>query len=397
MDQGHGRRQRLPSASLLSSTMVLHLASGLAGLIILVAVLLDALETVVLPRRVRGRFRMSAWYYRLTWDPWAALIRRVRSQSRREALLAYFGPLSLVLLLAVWASGLIFGFALVQHGTGAHLLLPDVHASFGMLLYHSGETFFTLGYGDIVPVSGWTRFLAVLEAGMGFAFLGIVIGYLPTIYSAFSRREIEISLLDARAGSPPTAAELLRRYCVASPGDGLDRIFHAWERWSAEVLESHLSYPVLSFFRSQHNNQSWLAALTTILDATTLVLVGVDGIPSEQAKKTFAMARHAVVDLSQVVHTRYDPHAADRLPAAELARLRATLAERGLKLREGPAAEEKLCRLRAMYEPYVNALARSLLIELPSWLAREQKVDNWQVAPWDDIATISSYRSDDHF
>jgi hypothetical protein len=377
--------------------LVLHVATAILGLLVLIAVLLDALETVVLPRRVRGRFRVSAWYYRMTWAPWAALVKRIRSQSRREALLAYFGPLSLVLLLALWASGLILGFALVQLGTGAHLLLPDAQASFGKLLYHSGETFFTLGYGDIVPTTGWTRFLAVLEAGMGFAFLGIVIGYLPTIYSAFSRREIEISLLDARAGSPPTAAELLRRYCVASSGDGLDRIFHAWERWSAEVLESHLSYPALSFFRSQHNNQSWLAALTTILDATTLVLVGVEGIPSEQAKMTFAMARHAVVDLSQVVVTRYDPRATDRLPAPELARLRRSLAERDLKLREDPAAEDKLHSLRAMYEPYVHALARSLLIELPAWVAPARVVDNWQVAPWDDIAKVASYNSEDHF
>lgn len=383
--------------------LILRIVSSLVGLVVLCSVLLDALETVVLPRRVRGRFRLSAWYYRLTWGSWAALVNRIQSQGRREALLAYFGPLSLVLLLALWASGLIFGFALVQHGTGAHLQSSDGDASFGRLLYHSGETFFTLGYGDIVPISAWTRFLAVLEAGMGFAFLGIVIGYLPTIYSAFSRREIEISLLDARAGSPPTAAELLRRYGACSRGDGLDRIFHAWERWSAEVLESHLSYPVLSFFRSQHNNQSWLAALTTVLDATALVLVGVDGIPGEQARITFAIARHAVVDLSQVVLTRYNPHTDDRLPASELVRLRAVLADKGLKLREGAAADEKLRALRAMYEPYVDALARSLLIALPCWLAEDRQVDNWQVAPWDEaiaarnVATVSSYSSEDHF
>jgi hypothetical protein len=238
---------------------------------------------------------------------------------------------------------------------------------------------------------------------MGFAFLGIVIGYLPTIYSAFSRREIEISLLDARAGSPPTAAELLRRFCQCPDHDALDRIFQAWERWSAEVLESHLSYPVLSFFRSQHNNQSWLAALTTILDATTLVIVGVDGLPSDQAKITFAMARHAAVDLSQIVTTRYDPLAADRLPTEELVRLRRALSDKGLKLRDGTAAEEKLAALRAMYEPYVNALACSLLIVLPPWLHAERKPDNWRVAPWDEAvaarstASVSAYRSEEHF
>ena len=156
--------------------------------------------------------------------------------------------------------------------------------------------------------------LAVLEAGMGFGFLGTVIGYLPTIYSSFSRREIEISLLDARAGSPPTAAELLARFGNPPQQEVLDQIFRAWERWAAEVLESHLSYPALSFFRSQHNNQSWLGALTTILDASALVIAGVDGLRNDQAKITFAMARHAVVDLAQVVYARYDPNVPDRLP-----------------------------------------------------------------------------------
>jgi len=383
--------------------LVFRIVSVLAGLLVLWAVLLDTLETVVLPRRVNRMFRLTAWYYRLTWSPFAGMTKRFKSQGRREAVLGYFGPLSLIFLLVMWAAGLILGFALVQYGTGAHLLLSNARPSFGLLLYHSGETFFTLGYGDIVPDSGWSRFLAVLEAGMGFAFLGIVLGYLPTIYSAFSRREIEISLLDARAGSPPTAAELLRRYCQCPSHDGLEQIFHAWERWSAEVLESHLSYPVLSFFRSQHNNQSWLAALTTILDATALVLVGVDGVPSEQAKMTFAMARHAAVDLSQVVNAQYDPRSPDRLSAAELARLRKALSDKNLKLREGIEAEEKLAALRAMYEPYVNALAHSLLIALPPWLHAERKLDNWQVAPWDEAiaarnaASVSSYHSEDHF
>ena len=385
--------------------LVLRIVATLAGLLVLWAVLLDALETVVLPRRVRRQLRLTAWYYRLAWGPWAALTKRIKSQGSREALLGYFGPLSLIFLLALWATGLILGFALLQYGTGGHLLLSNAQLTFGGLLYHSGETFFTLGYGDIVPDSGWSRFLAVLEAGMGFAFLGIVIGYLPTIYGAFSRREIEISLLDARAGSPPTAVELLRRYgpCPNGGDTGLDRIFHAWERWSAEVLESHLSYPVLSFFRSQHNNQSWLAALTTILDATALVIAGIEGVPSEQAKMTFAMARHAVVDLSQVVTTEYDPRFPNRLTPLEFAQLRSALSEKNLKLREGGEAAETLAALRAMYEPYVNALARSLLIPLPPFLHVERKLDNWQVAPWDEAiaargATSSSpYHSEDHF
>src|SRR5713226_8721634 len=331
----------------------MHIFSAIAGIISILAILLDAFETVVLPRRVRRSFRITSWFYRRTWIPWRKLASRIQGQARRENFLGYFGPLSLIFLLVLWAAGLIFGFALLQYGAGEHFRLSDEPITFGVLVYHSGETFFTLGYGDIIPSSAVARALAVCEAGLGFGFLGVVIGYLPTIYSSFSRREIEISLLDARAGSPPTAAELLARFGNCPEQTVLDRIFRDWEHWAAEVLESHLSYPVLSFFRSQHNNQSWLGALTTILDATSLVISGVDQIRPEQARITFAMARHAVVDLSQVVHARYDPRHPDRLPAPELARLRQSLETRGIRLREGPEAEQKLAYLRTLYEPYV--------------------------------------------
>jgi hypothetical protein len=374
-----------------------HILSAIAGIVIL----LDAFETVVLPRRVTRYFRLTAWFYRRTWVPWAKLAKAINSPARREAFLGYFGPMSLIFLLAFWALGLIFGFALLQHGAGQHMRLADEPVTFWTVLYSSGETFFTLGYGDVVPVSRVSRTLAVLEAGMGFAFLAVVIGYLPTIYSVFSKREIEISLLDARAGSPPTAAELLVRFGSCPQQKVLDQIFRDWERWSAEVLESHLSYPVLSFFRSQHNNQSWLGALTTILDTSALLMVGVENIRDEQARITFAVARHAVVDLAQVVSARYDPHTPDRLPARELARLRQELAEHGVKLRDDAEATEKLARLRAMYEPYAEATARNLFISLPPWIHLERKKDNWQAGPWDRLIQARSLgraqRMDEHF
>src|SRR5256885_4136309 len=355
----------------------------IAGIAIVAGILLDAFETIVLPRRITRSFRLTSWFYRNTWVPWARGARRIKSPARREAVLGYFGPSSLILLLILWAFGLIFGFALLQYGAGEHLQLSNERVTFGALMYHSGETFFTLGYGDITPISPLARALAVLEAGMGFAFLAVVIGYLPTIYSSFSRREIEISLLDARAGSPPSAAELLSRFGNCPQQEVLDQILRDWERWAAEVLESHLSYPVLSFFRSQHNNQSWLGALTTILDASALVIAGVDQIRPEQARITFAMARHAVVDLSQVVNARYDPRHPERLSASELARLRQSLETRGIRLREGSEAEQKLAYLRTLYEPYVLAMARNLAISLPPWIHSDKKRDNWQAGPWD--------------
>src|SRR6476646_7095777 len=361
----------------------MQVLSAIAGIFSILAILLDAFETVVLPRRVRRTFRISFWFYRRTWIPWRKLAGRIRSQARRENFLGYFGPLSLISLLALWAAGLILGFALLQYGAGEHFRLSGESLTFGLLIYHSGETFFTLGYGDIIPSSGMARALAVIEAGLGFAFLGVVIGYLPTIYSSFSRREIEISLLDARAGSPPSAAELLSRFGNCPQQAVLDQIFKDWERWAAEVLESHLSYPALSFFRSQHNNQSWLGALITILDASALVIAGIDGLRYEQAKITFAMARHAVVDLAQIVNARYNPNSPDRLSEEELKRLRQKLAERGVKLGDGAAFEEKLSHLRSLYEPYAVAIALNLSITLPPWIHPDRQKDNWQAGPWD--------------
>jgi len=358
------------------------------GIAILWSVLLDAFETVVLPRRVTRHFRLTAWFYRRTWIPWRRVASYIKTFGRQQNFLGYFGPLSLILLLGFWAAGLIFGFALIQYGIGGHEQLNNEPLTFGRIVYHSGETFFTLGYGDIVPTSGPARALSVLEAGMGFAFLGVVIGYIPVVYSSFSRREIQISMLDARAGSPPSAVELLLRLAGRSEDPGvdqnvLDEVLREWETWSAQLLEEQISYPVLTFFRSQHSNQSWLAALTTMLDVTSLILAGIEGVSPGQAKLTFAMARHAAVDLAQVVNARYDAAAADRLPEAEFNRLREALGAAGLRLRDVDQAREKLAKLRPMYEPYVHSTGRNLMMALPPWIHPEKKRDNWQAGPWD--------------
>ena len=367
-----------------------HVYAVLLGLSILWVVLLDAFETVVLPRRVRRHFKLTAVFIRRTWTPWSRVARTIKQPSRQQNFLGYFGPLSLIMLLAFWAAGLILGFALMQYGIGGHEQISGEPLTFGKIIYHSGETFFTLGYGDIVPTSGPARALSVIEAGMGFAFLGVVIGYIPVVYSSFSRREIQISMLDARAGSPPSAVELLVRLVGTSENTGLDQlvldqVLRDWERWAAELLESQISYPVLSFFRSQHSNQSWLAALTTMLDVTALILTGIDGVYPGQAKLTFAMARHAAVDLAQVVNAKYDSGAPDRLTDADLDGLREALSNVGLQLRSDQPARDKLNRLRSMYEPYVDATSRKLMMTIPPWRHPEKTRDNWQAGPWDRI------------
>jgi hypothetical protein len=358
-----------------------------AGFILLVV--LDAFETIVLPRRVTRRFRLTKAFYQSTWLPWSAIARRMHGKKRRESFLSFFGPLSLLALLTVWASGLILGFALLHWSLPSQLNVPGDTVTFITYLYMSGETFFTLGYGDVTPTASVGRMATVAEAGLGFGFLAVVIGYLPVLYQAFSRREVNISLLDARAGTPPSAAELLRRHSEGDNMAELGQLLNEWERWSAELMESHLSYPVLCWFRSQHDNQSWLASLTTVLDACALVIVGVDGASARQAQLTFAMARHAVVDLSQIFNASPLAPPVDRFPADEMALLRGVLLKAGIPLRDGPEADRKLAELRRMYEPYVNSLSDYLMMPLPSWIITRGTTDNWRTSAWEQTPRVA--------
>ena len=359
----------------------MRILAGIVGAVVVVAVLRDAFETIVLPRRVTRNLRLTRLFYLNTWRPWRALAGRC-PQKPRELFLAYFGPLSLIVLLGVWALGLIVGFGLLQYAAGSRVSAPDGSVGFWTDLYLSGTSFFTIGLGDVVPRTPLARALVATEGGVGFGFLAIVIGYLPVVYQAFSRREVAISLLDARAGSPPTAGELLRRHNRNGGMEALQHLLADWERWGAELMESHLSYPVLCYFRSQHSNQSWLGALTAILDTSALLIAGVEGACQDQAKLTFAIARHAMVDLSQIFVTQPREPERDRLPAEDLARLRATLAAAGLRLRETEEAARKLGELRRLYEPYLYSLGEFLLIEVPPWIPTGKLADNWQTTAW---------------
>jgi hypothetical protein len=375
---------------------------AIGGFALVLVVLWDAFEAIVLPRGVSRRLRLARVFYRSTWIPWSAVARRMRPGNRREAFLSSYGPLSLILLISVWALGLVAGFAIVQWALRSAIIAPEGPARFLTYLYMSGTSLFTLGLGDVIPQSGVARSITVAEAGTGFAFLALVIGYLPVIYQSFSRREVSISLLDARAGSPPTAAELLRRHGEGQTLEELAHFLRDCERWTGELLESHLSFPVLAYYRSQHNNQSWLAALTMILDASALMIVGIAGAPARQAQLTFAMARHAVADLALTFRKQSRPPAQDRLSPADLVRLKQTLAAAGVKFQDGDAAELRLAELRDMYEPYLNALAEYLCMELPPWIAAGDAADNWQRTAWGRISRSAFPRSaqadtDDHF
>ena len=364
----------------------MFISIGLIGLALIVVVLWDVFETIVLPRRVTRRFRLTRAFYRLVWYPWSTIAHGFRKNKKRETFLSVFGPLSLLGLLVFWAVTLVFGFALLHYAFGSHIGLAAGHAGFFSDLYYSGTTFFTLGLGDIAPTGSAGRAITVIEASVGFGLLALVIGYFPVLYQAFSRREVNISMLDARAGTPPIAAELLRRHQEGQSLESLDQFLRDWEMWAADLMESHLSYPVLCFFRSQHDNQSWLAALNTVLDTCSLVMVGIDGIPKWQAQLTFKMARHAVVDISQIFNTSPVKHDGARLPKKDLETLRMVLSDTGVALRNEEGDETTLEELRAMYEPYTHVLSRYLMMPLPGWLPKARASDNWQTSAWENAA-----------
>jgi hypothetical protein len=226
------------------------------------------------------------------------------------------------------------------------------------------------------------RALTVVEAGTGFGFLALVISYFPVLYQAFSRREARITMLDQWAGSPPSAAVMLRRAFESKDPNVISGLLHDWELAAADILESHLSYPILCFFRSQHDNQSWLSSLVAILDVCALVIVGVEGVDPFQARLTFAIGRHALVDLSQTFRFRpARPPAADEI-ARDFAEMHEWLTQAGVKLKSGPDAVAKFAELRALYAPYALPLATYLLMPMPASLPPPKARYNWETTAW---------------
>jgi hypothetical protein len=356
------------------------------GVLVVLTVLWDAFETIILPRRVTRRLRLTSLFYRSIWWPWSGFTRQLASGKQREKYLGLFGPLSLILLLIFWATGVILGYAIILWSL-AEKLNTSESVNFWTYVYISGTNFFTLGYGDVTPMEPLGRALAIVEAGTGFAMLAIVIGYLPVLYQAFSRREVNISLLDQRAGSPSSAAELLRRHNSSDNAGNLNQFLSSWERWAGELMESHLSYPFLCFFRSQHDNQSWLAAMTTILDTCALVMVGLGSSPAWQARLTFAMARHAIVDIAQVFRTAPSTRhsSEDRLSHGDFQRMLTIIRPDQGWTEDVTEAENKLTEMRKMYEPYVAALSEYLVMPLPPWILSEDAIDNWKTSAWGRI------------
>ncbi len=357
---------------------------AVVGGVLVALMLAEIFVTYLLPRRVKRDPRIVRAVSRFAWGPWRALARRLPHQAA-DTMLGMYGPLLVVFNLVVWVAVMMLGYACVQWGGGSHLAAAGAKATlgFGDDIYFAAATMASTGTAGLTAHDTFARVVQVIDASSGLAVIATVVAYLPALYQAFSRREATVSQMDARAGSPPSAGRLVLRSTQRGGWARLNTYLAGWEEWVAELMESHLAYPVLMYFRSQHVNQSWLATMCTVLDACSLTVASAPAGTVDEARFTFAIARHAVADLSYSLRTPPSPPEHDRLPRGDLEELLRQLAEQGVEpATDLDTVQMRLERMRGLYEPYVHALAVRLELPLPPWLAPESPTSNWRTTAW---------------
>jgi len=340
-----------------------NLEFGLGASVVLI-ILFDVFQSVVVPRWTPGYLRLSPLLLDGTWAIWRRVARRLRSASRREDFLGAFAPFALVIILFGWALALICGYGLILHAL-RHQIQPPPH-DLASACYLAGVALLTVGFGDLVPHGDLARLVVLTAAAAGLAVVALVISFLFNLLSSFQRREVLVLTLDARAGTPPSGVALLETYSRLEMLDTLPLLLQAWEGWSAEVLESHRAYPILPFFRSSHEDTSWVSALAAVLDATTLLITTIDAGPQGPARLMHGMGVHAVSDLNYWCGLRCGPEVGVTRAEWEAARLR--LAAVGFPLRDAESGWSAFARLRQDYAGPLNALARHFETPPAAWV-----------------------------
>jgi hypothetical protein len=293
----------------------------------------------------------------------------MRRAGLRLSFLAVYGPLSVMLLLILWGSLVMFAFALIYHALGPQVVSAAGSVRFGTLLYMSGSTFLTLGLGDVTSADPITRTFILVEAGTGYIFLALIITYMPVLEQAYGAREVGNLLIHSRVGRPPSAVKVLHRYSGPDGSEILRGNLRETERWIAETIQSHLAHPVLAFYRAHHWGQSWLVSLTAILDTCALLVASGDGMLTAQARITYRIGLRLLKDLTDALSIPVDRSCRIRLTEADLPQLSTALRDAGLTLTLTPESSDQLVRLVLRYDVYLHALSQWLVIPLPSWIS----------------------------
>jgi hypothetical protein len=340
---------------------------GIAGGALVALVLLDIFLTVVVPRRAPRagrRLRVTSFLVPGLWKGWRWIGLRLSSAERREAFLGTFGALIVIVLLIAWVTGLVIGYGLLLDA--ARIQLRPEPENFGTSVYFAGTSLLTLGFGDFVAVGPFARLVALVAAATGLGLFALVITLLFTLYGSFQRREVAVVVLEAGAGAPPSGVTLLETYAIAGILDDLPRVFRDWQSWAAEVLDSHLAYPVLAYFRSSHDNDSWISSLGAVMDASTLVLTTVKDGPKGWAKLSRSVGGPCLEDLVAYYGLQTDPEVG--LERSEFDEARRRLERAGFVLEDADLSWDRFARMRQEYAGRVNALARYWATPPAQWI-----------------------------
>jgi hypothetical protein len=265
-----------------------------SGALLVFLVVWDLFQTIVVPRPSPGRFRLSRYLVRSFWRVTRAVGRGTNGEAH-ETLLGLFAPFATLVLLVVWLGTLILGYGLILFALRDQLA-PSPH-DLGTAIYFAAGSVLTLGSAEILAAGPAARVVVVVAAASGLGVVALVVTFLFSLYGSYQRREIQVVTLQAAAGAPPSAVAMLETYARLELTGRLPDLFAEWERWAAEVLDTHVAYPLLGFFRSSHDNLSWISALGTVLDAASLILTTIEGVPRGEAELFRRVGSHLAEDI----------------------------------------------------------------------------------------------------
>src|SRR5256884_5319709 len=361
-----------------------EIAPPAAGAVLLPIVFYDLFQTVVLPRPAARKFQLARYIIRPMWSVWRWTSLRSTAVDRSEGLMAAFGPIALIVLVLIWAFGLILGYGLVLYGVRDqfHPELADFPESF----YVSASTLVPLAYGDFIPEQGFARTVIFFESLTGVALAALAITLLFELYGAFRSREEPVVALDALAGAPASAVQLLETAAAKGMDGILKETFDEWRKWSAMVLESHLAYPLLVYFRSSHDNEAWINSFGAVMDSAALVMSSMEEEPTAGAAKLmFTVGNHLVEDMAWVFRLKLESDAIieESEYVAAIARLKAA----GYHAHDGDVHWQKFAKMRGKYASGLNQIAQWLAAPPAPWvgdrsyLPHRQRVRRTAAAP----------------
>ena len=332
------------------------------GLLLLIVVFWDLFETVVVPRPTPGWVRLGRYVVRGSWRALRA-IRDIDPGRSYDRVLGLFAPAATIMLLVTWLLALMVGYGLLLYALRDELrpVPPDL----GTTIYFAATSLLTIGFGDIVAVGAPARILSITAAVAGLGAVALVVTFLFSLYGSYQRREAQVVSLQAAAGGPPSAVTLLETYAQLDLVPRLPELFRDWQRWAVEVLDSHVAYPLLGYFRSSHDNLSWIGALGTMLDAASLVLTTIEGVPRGDAKLFKRIGAHLVEDIFNLGFGAGAPTPLDR-SAYDAACAR--LAEAGYTICRTEDAWRQFEAARATYADRLEAMATYWAAPAAQWL-----------------------------